>query len=219
MIKIYLLDDHEIVRQGLRWLLESEPDLEVVGETGSAVEAAARIPALRPDVAILDALLPDGSGIQVCRQVRSVDPTIKGLILTAHADDEALLGAIMAGASGYVLKTASCAGLCDSVREVAAGGSLIDPAVSRRLFDRVRSPVPVDERVAQLSPQETVVLRHMAEGLSNREIGERMHLTEKTVKNYVSNVLGKLGVERRTQAALLATRLLGDAGPAARDVR
>lgn len=219
MIKIYLLDDHEIVRQGLRWLLESEPDLEVVGETGSAAEAAARIPAIRPDVAILDAILPDGSGIEVCRQVRSVDPTIKAVILTAHADDEALVGAIMAGASGYVLKTASCDGLCDAVRQVAAGGSLIDPAASQRLFDRVRSPVPADERLAQLSPQETVVLRHMAEGLSNREIGERMHLTEKTVKNYVSNVLGKLGVERRTQAALLATRLLGDAGSSTRDVR
>ncbi len=219
MIRIYLLDDHQIVRQGLRWLLESEPGIEVVGESGSAVEATARIPALRPDVAILDAMLPDGSGIQVCRQVRSVDPTIRALILTAHADDEALLGAIMAGASGYVLKTASSVGLCDAVRAVATGRTLIDPALAERVAARVRSPAPVDERLSLLSPQETAVLSAMAEGLSNRQIAERMHLTEKTVKNYVSNVLAKLGVERRTQAALLAHRLLGADGPAATDPR
>lgn len=209
MIRIYLLDDHDIVRRGLRWLLESEPDLEVVGASGSAVEAAARIPALRPDVAILDAQLPDGSGIEVCRQVRSVDPSIKGLILTAHADDEAMLAAIMAGASGYVLKTASCDGLAEAVRQVAAGGSLIDPTLVARLADRVRSPDPADGRLALLSPQEMAVLRNIADGLSNRQIAERMFLTEKTVKNYVSNVFAKLGVERRTQAALLASRLLG----------
>lgn len=217
MIRIYLLDDHEIVRRGLRWLLESEPDLEVVGGSGSAVEAAARIPALRPDVAILDAQLPDGSGIDVCRQVRSVDPSIKGLILTAHADDEAVLAAIMAGASGYVLKTASCDGLAEAVRRVAAGESLLDAAQVARLSERVRSPDPADERLALLSPQEMAVLRNIAEGLSNRQIAERMFLTEKTVKNYVSNVFAKLGVERRTQAALLASRLLRAERPPATD--
>jgi DNA-binding NarL/FixJ family response regulator len=212
MIRIYLLDDHEIVRQGLRWLLESEEDFEVVGESGSAVEAAARIPAIRPDVAVLDAVLEDGSGIQVFRQVRSVDPEIKGLILTAHSDSQAVLNAIMAGASGYVLKTASCAGLADAIRRVAAGESLIDPALKARVADRISRGDPVDDRLAQLSPQETGVLRHMADGLSNRQIGEQMNLTEKTVKNYVSNVLAKLGVERRTQAAILAHKLLFDDG-------
>lgn len=217
MIRIYLLDDHDIVRRGLRWLLESEPDLEVVGASGSAVEAAARIPALRPDVAILDAQLPDGSGIEVCRQVRSVDPSIKGLILTAHADDEAMLAAIVAGASGYVLKTASCDGLAEAVRQVAAGRSLLDTTQVARLADRVRSPDPADDRLALLSPQEMAVLRNIAEGLSNRQIAERMFLTEKTVKNYVSNVFAKLGVERRTQAALLASRMLRAERPHATD--
>jgi DNA-binding NarL/FixJ family response regulator len=219
MIRIYLLDDHEIVRRGLRWLLESEPDLEVVGGSGSAVEAAARIPALRPDVAILDTQLPDGSGIDVCRQVRSVDPSIRCLVLTAHADDEAVLAAIVAGASGYVLKTASCDGLAEAVRRVAAGESLLDAAQVARLAERVRSPDPSDERLALLSPQEMAVLRNIAEGLSNRQIAERMFLTEKTVKNYVSNVFAKLGVERRTQAAILARRLLGADRPQAPDPR
>lgn len=217
MIRIYLLDDHEIVRRGLRWLLESEPDLEVVGGSGSAVEAAARIPALRPDVAILDAQLPDGSGIDVCRQVRSVDPSIRCLVLTAHADDEAVLAAIVAGASGYVLKTASCDGLAEAVRRVAAGESLLDAAQVARLAERVRSPDPSDERLALLSPQEMAVLRNIAEGLSNRQIAERMFLTEKTVKNYVSNVFAKLGVERRTQAAILASRLPRAERPQAKD--
>jgi len=216
MIRIYLLD-HEIVRRGLRWLLESEPDLEVVGGSGSAVEAAARIPALRPDVAILDAQLPDGSGIDVCRQVRSVDPSIRCLVLTAHADDEAVLAAIVAGASGYVLKTASCDGLAEAVRRVAAGESLLDAARVARLAERVRSPDPSDERLALLSPQEMAVLRNIAEGLSNRQIAERMFLTEKTVKNYVSNVFAKLGVERRTQAAILASRLPRAERPQATD--
>jgi two-component system response regulator DevR len=207
-IRVYLLDDHEIVRQGIRTFLEAAGDIEVVGESGSAVDATNRIPALHPDVAILDARLPDGSGIEVCRTVRSVDPSINALILTSYDDDEALFSAIMAGAAGYVLKEIKSSDLLSAIRHVAAGQSLIDPSLTMRVLERVRNPVTRAPELAELTDQELQLLEFIAEGLTNRQIGERMFLAEKTVKNYVSNVLSKLGVERRTQAAVLAARLL-----------
>jgi two-component system response regulator DevR len=207
-IRVYLLDDHEIVRQGLRTLLEGAGGIEVVGESGSATEAAHRIPGLKPDVAVLDGRLPDGSGIEVCREVRSVDPGIHALILTSYDDDEALFAAIMAGASGYILKEIRGNDLVGAVRQVAAGNSLIDPALTARVLDRLRHPDAVASEFASLTAQEIKIVTHIAEGLTNRQIGERMFLAEKTVKNYVSNVLAKLGVERRTQAAVLASKLL-----------
>jgi DNA-binding NarL/FixJ family response regulator len=207
-IRVYLLDDHEIVRQGIRTFLEAAGDIEVVGESGSAVDATNRIPALRPDVAILDARLPDGSGIEVCRTVRSVDPTINALILTSYDDDEALFSAIMAGAAGYVLKEIKSSDLLGAIRHVAAGQSLIDPALTARVLDRVRNPTNTAPELADLTEQEMKLLAFIAEGMTNREIGERMFLAEKTVKNYVSSVLSKLGVERRTQAAVIAAKLL-----------
>ena len=208
-IRVFLLDDHEIVRRGLRDLLEGEGDIEVVGESGSAREAAARIPALRPHVAVLDARLPDGSGIDVCRDVRATDPSIKALILTSYDDDEALFAAIMAGAAGYVLKQIGAGDLVDSVRRVAAGQSLIDPQLMAKVLERVRSGPPEHEELAGLTEQERKILALIAEGMTNRQIGERLYLAEKTVKNYVSSILAKLGLERRTQAAVLAAKLLG----------
>ena len=207
-IRVYLLDDHEIVRQGIRTLLDAAGGIEIVGESGSAVEASHRIPALRPDVAILDARLPDGSGIEVCREVRAVDESIHALILTSYDDDEALFSAIMAGASGYVLKEIRSSALVDAIRHVAAGHSLIDPSLIERVLERVRNPVTTAPELAQLTQQEMTLLGYIAEGLTNRQIGEQMFLAEKTVKNYVSVLLAKLGVERRTQAAVLAARLL-----------
>jgi DNA-binding NarL/FixJ family response regulator len=204
MTRIFLLDDHEIVRRGLRELLETAPDFEVVGESGSAQEAARRIPALRPDVAIFDVRLPDGSGIDACRQVRSVDPTIAGLILTSFDDDEALSAAILAGASGYLLKDIKGNGLIDAIVRVAAGENLLDPERARRVRDGWRADLDPDPRLRSLSPQERRILDHIAAGLTNRQIGEAMSLAEKTVKNYVTAVLGKLGMERRTQAAVYA---------------
>jgi DNA-binding NarL/FixJ family response regulator len=209
-IRVFLLDDHEIVRQGLRTLLESDGDIEVVGESGLASEATSRIPALRTDVAVLDARLPDGSGIEVCRLVRAVDPGIKALILTSYDDDEALFAAIMAGASGYILKEVTSQDLLGAVRHVAAGHSLIDPLLTERVLDRVRNGPETAPELANLTEQELRLLELIAEGLTNRQIGERMFLAEKTVKNYVSTLLGKLGLERRTQAAVLASRLLAD---------
>ncbi|WP_405095069.1 response regulator [Micromonospora sp. NBC_01412] len=209
MIRVFLLDDHEVVRRGLADLLTSSGDIEVVGESGSAQEAARRIPALRPDVAILDARLPDGNGIDVCRDVRAVDSSIKGLILTSYEDDEALFAAIMAGASGYVLKQIRGTDLVDAVHRVAAGQSLLDPAITTRVLERIRSGVEQPSELKSLTEQERRILEYVAEGLTNREIAGKMFLAEKTVKNYVSSVLAKLGLERRTQAAVLATRLLG----------
>jgi DNA-binding NarL/FixJ family response regulator len=207
-VRVYLLDDHEVVRRGIRDLLEAE-GLEVVGESGLAREAAARIPALRPDVCVLDARLPDGSGIDVCREVRSVDPSIRALILTSYDDDEALFAAIMAGAAGYVLKQIGGQDLVEAIRHVAEGGSLLDPSVTARVLERMRtgSPEQPDELRA-LTEREREILTLIAEGLTNRQIGERLYLAEKTVKNNVSNLLAKLGLERRTQAAVLAAKLL-----------
>ncbi|MEO3779676.1 response regulator transcription factor [Micromonospora sp. B11E3] len=209
MIRVFLLDDHEVVRRGLADLLTSGGDIEVVGESGSAQEATRRIPALRPDVAILDARLPDGNGIDVCRDVRATDSSIRGLILTSYEDDEALFAAIMAGAAGYVLKQIRGTDLVDAVRRVAAGQSLLDPAITTRVLERIRSGVEQPRELKSLTEQERRILEYVAEGLTNREIAGRMFLAEKTVKNYVSSVLAKLGLERRTQAAVLATRLLG----------
>jgi two-component system, NarL family, response regulator DevR len=208
MIRVYLLDDHEVVRTGLRDLLEREGDIEIVGESGSALDAEHRIPALRPHVAVLDARLPDGSGIDVCREIRSVDPTIQALILTSYEDDEALFAAIMAGAAGYVLKQIKGTDLVDAVRRVAAGQSLLDPAVTTRVLDRIRRGPDQPDELKNLTDQERRILTLVAEGLTNREIAARMYLSEKTIKNYVSSLLAKLGMERRTQAAVLAAKLL-----------
>jgi len=209
-IRVYLVDDHEIVRRGLRELLESEGDIEVVGEASSAVEAIARIPALRPDVAVLDGRLPDGSGIDVCREIRSVDPGIKALILTSYDDDEALFAAIMAGAAGYVLKQVRGTDLLDTVRRVAAGQSTLDPAVTSQVLDRLRRGPETDPTLARLTDREREILQKIGEGMTNRQIAESMYLAEKTVKNYVSGLLSKLGFERRTQAAVFATKHLKD---------
>ncbi len=209
LIRVYLLDDHEVVRQGIRTMLEASGKVRVVGESESAEQAATRIPALRPDVCVLDVRLPDGSGIEVCRSIRSVDPTLKALMLTSYDDDEALFAAIMAGASGYVLKDVRRGDLLHAVERVHAGDSLIDPTLVTKVLDRVRNGPAVAPELEHLSEQELKLLGFIAEGMTNRQISEQMFLAEKTVKNYVSNLLGKLGVERRTQAAVLATRLLG----------
>jgi two-component system response regulator DevR len=210
-IRVFLLDDHEVVRRGLQQLLESEGDIEVVGDAGTAEAALARIPALRPDVAILDARLPDGNGIEVCRQVRSALPEIRAIILTSYDDDEALFAAIMAGAAGYVLKQVTGQDLLHAVRHVAGGGSLLDPSVTARVMERLREGAPEEpDELKSLTAQERRILELVAEGLTNRQIGERLFLAEKTVKNYMSNVLSKLGLERRTQAAVFASRLLRD---------
>jgi two-component system response regulator DevR len=208
-IAVYLLDDHEIVRRGIRQLLEAETDLEVVGESALAQEAERRIPALRPDVAILDGRLPDGSGIEVCRAVRSVDPRIRVLILTSYDDDEALFGAIMAGASGYVLKQVAGNDLVDTVRRVADGQSTLDPGVTAAVLERLRSGGTSDPRLARLTPQERRILELIGEGMTNRQIANTLSLAEKTVKNYVSSMLGKLDMGSRTQAALFAARREG----------
>ena len=206
-IAVFLLDDHEIVRRGVRELLEAGGDMEVVGEAGTAAEAMARIPATRPQVAVLDVRLPDGNGVEVCREVRSRHPEVQCLMLTSFSDDEALMDAIMAGAAGYVLKQIRGNDLAEAIRRVARGELLLDPAVTRRVLDRLRNPEPVDDRLAQLTEQERRILDLIAQGLTNRQIGNEMHLAEKTVKNYVSNLLAKLGMSRRTEAAVFATRL------------
>jgi two-component system, NarL family, response regulator DevR len=209
-IRVFLLDDHEVVRRGLRELLEDEPDIEVVGEAESAASALRRIPALRVDVAVLDARLGDGSGIDVCREIRSRDESVRAIILTSYDDDDALFAAIMAGAAGYVLKQIHGTDLVDGIRRVAAGQSLLDPAVIARVLQRVRDGSGPPDELAALTEQERKILACIAEGMTNRQIGERLFLAEKTVKNYVSSLLAKLGLERRTQAAVLAARLLRD---------
>ena len=206
-IRVFLLDDHEVVRRGVRDLLESEGDVVVVGEASTAAEAMARVPAVRPDVAVLDVRLPDGDGVSVCRDLRSQFPDLACLMLTSFADDEALFDSILAGASGYVLKQVRGADILGAVRTVAAGGSLLDPGTTARVMQRLRDQASATDPLAGLSEQERRVLELIGEGLTNRQIGERMFLAEKTVKNYVSNVLAKLGMERRTQAAAFVARL------------
>jgi two-component system, NarL family, response regulator DevR len=206
-IRVFLLDDHEIVRRGVRELLETNDDIEIVGEAGTADEGVSRIPATKPDVAIVDMRLPDGNGVEVCREVRSIDDSIQCLILTSFSDDEALFDSIMAGAAGYLLKQIKGTDLVDAVRRVAAGQSLLDPSVTARVLDRLRNGPEEDPRLARLTDQERKILDLIAEGLTNRQIGERLFLAEKTVKNYVSNLLSKLGMERRTEAAVFAAKL------------
>ena len=203
-IRVYLLDDHEIVRRGIRELLESEGDIVVVGESGSAAEATRHIPALQPDVAILDGRLPDGSGIDVCREIRSRDPNVAALILTSYDDDEALFSAIMAGAAGYILKQVGGNDFIDIVRRVAAGQSMLDPAVTATVLERVRSGPRADPALEHLTSQELRILELIGEGMTNRQMAEAMFLAEKTIKNYVSAILAKLGLESRTQAAIFS---------------
>jgi DNA-binding NarL/FixJ family response regulator len=205
-IKVFLLDDHEVVRLGLHQLLDSEPDIDVVGDASTAAEAIARIPAVRPDVAVLDVRLPDGDGISVCREVRSsmADPPAC-LMLTSYSDDQALFTAIMAGASGYLLKQINGGALIDAVRRLAAGESLLDPAMTMKVLERLRHPVAEeDPRYAALTEQERRILAEIAEGKTNRQIAQSLYLAEKTVKNYVSSLLRKLSLERRTEAAVFA---------------
>ena len=203
-LRVFLLDDHELVRRGVRELLESEGDIEVVGEASSAAEAMARVPAVRPQVAVLDVRLPDGDGVTVCRDLRSQFPDLACLMLTSFSDDDALLGAVMAGAAGYVLKDIRGGDLVGAVRTVAAGGSLLDARSTAHVMARLRDKQAADP-LDVLTEQERRTLDLIGEGLTNRQIGERLHLAEKTVKNHVSSVLAKLGLQRRTQAAVLIT--------------
>ena len=207
-IRVFLLDDHEVVRRGVAALLEAEDDITVVGEAGTAASALTRIRAVRPDVAVLDVRLPDGSGVEVCRDVRSEMPEIGCLMLTSFADDEALFQAVLAGASGYVLKQIHGSDLVGAVRTIAGGGSLLDPVSTARILDRLRTPQPQEvDRLEGLSPQERQIVDLIGEGMTNRQIGERLFLAEKTVKNYVSHILSTLGLQRRTQVAVLATEM------------
>ncbi|KFZ80164.1 LuxR family transcriptional regulator [Amycolatopsis sp. MJM2582] len=207
-ISVFLLDDHELVRTGLKTVFEAEDDFTVVGEASTAAEAYVRIPAVKPQVAVLDVRLPDGEGVSVCREIRaSIDPPPACLMLTSYSDDDALFGAIMAGAAGYMLKQVSGGALVKAVRTVAAGGSLLDSTLTASVMNRLRGETDVpDPRYEQLSPQERRVLDHIADGLTNRQIAEKLYLAEKTVKNYVSSLLHKLGFERRTAAAVYATQ-------------
>jgi DNA-binding NarL/FixJ family response regulator len=209
-IRVFLLDDHEIVRRGVRELLEAEPDIRVVGEAGTAESALARIPALRPQVAVLDVRLPDGDGVSVCRDIRSGMPEVACLMLTSFGDDEALFDAIMAGAAGYVLKQIRGTDLVGAVRTVAAGRSLLDPEAASRVMRRMREQAARSDPLSGLTGQERRILELIGEGLTNRQIGGQMFLAEKTVKNYVSALFAKLGMERRTQAAAYAARVFDD---------
>ena len=206
-ITVFLLDDHEVVRRGLSDMLEASDGFRVVGEAGTAAEALARIPAAQPNVAILDARLPDGSGIDVCRDIRSSLPQVRCLILTSYDDEDAVFAAVMAGAAGYLLKEIRGASLIDAIRQVADGKTLLDPTVTERLITRLRDGEPKDERMASLTEREREILSLIADGLTNRQIGERLFLAEKTVKNYVSGLLAKLGMARRTQAAVYGAEL------------
>ncbi|MCO5997854.1 response regulator [Actinoallomurus rhizosphaericola] len=208
-IKVFLLDDHEVVRRGVAALLESEDDITVVGEADTAERALARVPALQPDVAVLDVRLPDGDGVTVCRELRSRMPELACLMLTSFSDEEALFDAVMAGASGYVLKQIHGSDLVGAVRTVASGQSLLDPSSTAKMLERLRRPARQDP-LADLTEQERRILDLIGDGLTNRQIGERLFLAEKTVKNYVSGIFTKLGMNRRTQAAAFITRLRTD---------
>jgi two-component system, NarL family, response regulator DevR len=209
-IRVFLVDDHDIVRLGVFSLLQAAGDMEVVGEARTAAEAMARIPEVRPDVCVLDASLPDGSGIDVCRHVREVDPSIRSLILTSYDDDQAITSAILAGAAGYVLKQIEGNSLISGVRLVASGHTLFDPEVAARVVEQVQFQRRAYDVLSDLTPQQSKILFLIAEGLTNRQIAERLFLAEKTVKNHVTGLLARLGVEHRTQAALVALRLRGE---------
>ena len=213
-IRVFLLDDHALVREGIRSLLESEPDIEVVGEAGTAAEALTRVPLARPDVAILDVRLDGSSGIEVCRELRSAMPELACLMRTSFADDEALFASVMAGASGYVLKQIRTGDLIEDVRRVARGESLLDPKVIARVIERITNPPKSDPEFESLSPQEHRILDLIAEGQTNREIAEHLFLAEHTVKNYTTTLLRKLKVSNRTEAAIYATKLRSEGGGA-----
>jgi DNA-binding NarL/FixJ family response regulator len=206
-MKVLLVDDHEIVREGLRAMLEAQDDIQVVGEAGTAADAVRRVGFDDPEVVVLDVRLPDGSGVEACREIRQRFPEVKVLMLTSFADEEALMSAILAGASGYVLKRIKGHDLVESIRRVGRGESLLDPAMTERLFRRLRGDEPEDPLLARLSPQERAILGHIAEGKTNRQIADEMFLAEKTVKNYVSNMLAKLGMHRRSEAAAYMARI------------
>ncbi|WP_030546874.1 response regulator transcription factor [Streptomyces albus] len=208
-VKVFLLDDHEVVRRGVHDLLEAEPDLTVIGEAATVEQALVRVPALRPDVAVLDVRLPDGNGVSLCRELRSRMPDLACLMLTSFDDEEALLDAIMAGAAGYVLKQISGTDLVSAVRTVASGQSMLDASATTRLMARLRSDEekePEPDALPGLTAREREILTLIGEGLTNRQIGQRLYLAEKTVKNHISRLLAKLGVERRVQAAIIATQ-------------
>jgi len=207
MATVFLVDDHEIVRRGVADLLETDPDLEVIGEAGTVAEALVTIPRAKPDVAVLDVRLPDGNGVELCRDLRSAMPELRCLMLTSYTDDDALMGAIMAGAAGFVGKQIVGTDLLNAVRTVAGGGSLLDARASAALMDRLRRQHEVGDPLHDLTDQERAVFNLIGEGLTNRQIGERLFLAEKTVKNYVSHVLAKLSMQRRTQAAVLSAQI------------
>jgi DNA-binding NarL/FixJ family response regulator len=207
VLKVFLVDDHEVVRRGVADLLDEQDDLEVVGQASTVAEALARVPAMRPDVAVLDMRLPDGNGVELCRELRSIMPELNCLMLTSYTDEEAMMDAILAGAGGYVIKDIRGLDLVSAVRTVASGRSLLDNRAAAALMGRIRAGEAKPGPLSDLTEQERVVLDLIGEGLTNRQIGERMFLAEKTVKNYVSNVLAKLGMARRTQIAVLATKL------------
>jgi two-component system response regulator DevR len=206
-IRIFLVDDHELIRRGLRAFLEGEPDMEVVDEAASARDAVGKVPIVKPDLVVLDIRLPDGNGVEVCRELRARCPEAKVIMLTSFADDTALMDSIMAGASGYILKATKQGELLEALRKVAAGQSLIDPAITASVFRRLRRQAESSNALEALTPQERRILDLIAEGLTNREIAERIHLAERTVKNYVSHILAKLGMKHRTQVALYASKL------------
>ncbi|HLV76119.1 LuxR family two component transcriptional regulator [Actinomadura hallensis] len=210
-IRVFLVDDHEVVRRGVAALLSAEDDIEIAGEAGNAEQAMARIPAARPDVAVLDVRLPDGDGVSVCRELRSQMPDLACLMLTSYDDEDALFEAVMAGAAGYVLKQIHGSDLVGAVRTVATGQSLLDPRSTARMLQRLRERQEKKDPLKGLTEQERHILELIGEGLTNRQIGERMFLAEKTVKNYISNLFAKLGMSRRTQAAALAAQLKADA--------
>jgi len=212
MIRVFLLDDHEIVRRGVRDLLDTEPGITVIGEAGTAATALARIPALKPDVAVLDIRLPDGDGVTVCRDLRSKMPQLACLMLTSYSDDEALVDAIMAGAAGYVLKQIRGTDLVGAIRTIASGQSLLDPQAAATVMRRIRDHTTTDP-LATLTDQERRILALIGEGLTNRQIGDRLFLAEKTVKNYVSALFAKLGMQRRAQAAAYAARIFEQPHP------
>ncbi|MCA1983186.1 response regulator [Nocardioides nematodiphilus] len=211
-IRVFLVDDHEIVRRGVRSMLEAEGDIQVVGEAGTARDALPAILALAPDVCVLDAQLPDGSGIDICRQMREANPDIKGLILTSYDDEQAITSAILAGAAGYVLKQIEGNSLVSGIRLVASGHTLIDPVIASRVVQQVQFHRRAFDVLSELTPQQSKILFLIAEGLTNRQIAERLFLAEKTVKNHVTGLLARLGVQHRTQAAVLAHRLRDGSG-------
>jgi two-component system response regulator DevR len=212
-IRVFLLDDHEIVRRGVRDLLEAEPGITVIGEAGTATAALARIPALKPDVAVLDIRLPDGDGVTVCRDLRSKMPQLACLMLTSYSDDEALVDAIIAGAAGYVLKQIRGTDLVGAIRTIASGQSLLDPQAAATVMRRIRDQATATDPLAALTDQERRILALIGEGLTNRQIGDRLFLAEKTVKNYVSALFAKLGMQRRAQAAAYAARIFDTPDP------